>query len=47
MTIKKFSCHTQWQENEKMKKKFLSFLILIIYLFCSKFHAEYEFAIKK
>ena len=37
-----FSCHTQWQENEKMKKNFLSFLILIIYQFCSKFIADYE-----
>jgi hypothetical protein len=50
MTKKKlviFSCQTQWQENEKMKKNFLSFLILIIYHFCSKFIADYEFAIKK
>jgi hypothetical protein len=50
MTKKKlviFSCPTQWQENEKMKKNFLSFLILIIYQFCSKFIADYEFAIKK
>jgi len=29
---------------KKMKKNFLSFLILIIYQFCSKFISDYEFA---
>jgi len=31
----------------KIEKNFLSFLIFFIYHFDSKFHAEYEFAIKK